>query len=120
MATNRASRAVAVLSTAASEEQALQIARALVGERLAACVNIVAPIRSIYRWRDAIEDDRECMLVIKTRAGLVMRVEGRVKELHSYEVPEVIALPISAGSRAYLRWLLDSTSAGRVRRKEAR
>ncbi len=120
MAASGARKAVAMLSTAAGEEQALQIARALVGERLAACVNIIAPIRSIYRWRDAIEDDRECMLVIKTRANLAVRVERRVKELHSYEVPEIIALPIVAGSRAYLQWLLDSTSAAPARRKEAR
>ncbi len=117
MAASAARKAVAILSTAAGEEQALQIARALVGERLAACVNIIAPIRSIYRWRDAIEDDREWMLVIKTRASLVSRVERRVKELHSYQVPEIVALPISAGSGPYLESLLDSTS---VHRKERR
>jgi periplasmic divalent cation tolerance protein len=120
MASSRASAAVVMLSTAASEEQALKIARALVGERLAACVNIIAPVRSIYRWRDAVEDDRECMLVIKTRARLTAGVERRVKQLHSYEVPEIVALPIGAGSRPYLQWLMQFTSARRVRARAAR
>lgn len=120
MSNSSGRRAVVMLSTAAGEEQALQIARALVGDRLAACVNIIAPIRSIYRWRDAMEDDREFMLVIKTRASLAARVERRVKALHSYQVPEVIALPISKGSRAYLQWLMQSTSPAPARSRAAR
>lgn len=100
-----------VLVTAASEEQAVSIARAIVGEQLAACVNIVGPIRSIYRWRGAVHDDRERLMIIKTRTSLVSRIERRVKELHSYEVPEVIAIPIVAGSKPYLEWLFDSAAA---------
>jgi periplasmic divalent cation tolerance protein len=99
----------AILVTIGSEQQAVSIARALVGERLAACVNIVGPVRSIYRWRDAVEDDSEYLLIIKTRATLYMKVETRVRELHGYEVPEVLALSVDRGSPPYIQWLLDST-----------
>jgi periplasmic divalent cation tolerance protein len=98
-----------IFVTAGSEEQAVAIARALVGERLAACVNIVGPIRSIYRWRDSVEDEREYLLIIKTRALLYMKVETRVRELHTYEVPEVLALNADRGSPPYIQWMLDST-----------
>jgi periplasmic divalent cation tolerance protein len=104
-----------VLVTAGSEEQAAAIARALVGERLAACVNILGPVRSIYRWRDAVEDEREYLLIIKTRATLYMKVEERVRELHTYEVPEVLSLHADRGSPRYIQWLLDST--GPIRRR---
>ena len=103
-------RASVVFVTAGSEEQAESIARALVGERLAACANIVSPIKSIYRWKDEVETDTEHLLIIKTRANLVAKVAARVKELHSYEVPEVIALPIIAGAKPYLDWVLGSTA----------
>ncbi|MDO8433895.1 MAG: divalent-cation tolerance protein CutA [Candidatus Binatus sp.] len=99
----------AILVTASGEEQARSIARILVGERLAACVNIVGPIRSVYRWRDAVEDEPEYLLVIKTRAMLYGKVERRVRELHTYEVPEVLALKIERGSPPYVNWLLEST-----------
>lgn len=99
-----------VLVTAADERQARSIARTLVDERLAACVNIVGPMRSVYRWRDAVEDEPEYLLLVKTRAALVGRLERRITELHSYEVPEVLALAPSAGSSAYLGWLLESTA----------
>jgi periplasmic divalent cation tolerance protein len=94
---------------AGNEDEAARIGHALVEERLAACVNILGPARSIYRWRDKIEDEREYLLVIKTRAGLYSKVERRVHELHSYEVPEVVALPMATASTPYLKWLLDST-----------
>jgi len=103
-----------IFVTASSEEQAVSISRALVGERLAACVNIVGPVRSIYRWRDGIEDEREYLLIIKTRATLYMKVETRVREMHTYEVPEVLAVTADRGSPPYIQWLLDST--GPVRR----
>ena len=106
-----------VLVTAGAERQAHSIARRLVDERLAACVNIVGPIRSVYRWRDAVEDAPEFLLLIKTRAGLLGRVERRVIELHSYEVPEVLALAPSGGSTSYLGWLLESTASKPVRAK---
>jgi periplasmic divalent cation tolerance protein len=106
-----ASEARLVLVTAGAEEQARSIAHRLVEERLAACVNVVGPIRSIYRWRGAVEDEAEFLLLIKTRARLLGRLERRVIELHSYEVPEVLALAPSGGSAAYLGWLLESTAA---------
>ncbi|MGA7871396.1 MAG: divalent-cation tolerance protein CutA [Candidatus Binatus sp.] len=102
-------RMKAILVTTASEDQALAIARVLVGERLAACVNIVGPVRSIYRWRDAVEDESEYLLIIKTRATLYMKVETRVREMHTYEVPEVLSLNADRGSPPYIQWLLDST-----------
>lgn len=112
------------MCTAGREQEARSIARQLVDERLAACVNIVGPIRSVYRWRDAIEDEPEFLLLIKTRASLVARVERRVIELHSYEVPELLAIAPSGGSAAYLRWLLESTAskpaAARVRATRGR
>lgn len=106
-----------ILTTTGSEEQALAIARALVSERLAACVNIIGPIRSVYRWRDAIEDEREYLLLIKTRALSYMKVERRVRELHAYEVPEVLALTVDRGSPPYIQWLLDSTRAQAISAK---
>jgi periplasmic divalent cation tolerance protein len=90
------------LVTAGNEQQAQSIAHHLVDDRLAACVNIVGPIRSVYRWGDAVEDEPEFLLLIKTRASLLDRLERRVIELHSYEIPEVLAIAPSGGSAAYL------------------
>src|ERR1700683_5341378 len=101
------SRATLVIVTTASEEQAASIARTLVDERLAACVNIVGPIRSIYRWREAIEDEREFLLLIKSRATLYVKVEKRIRELHSYEVAEVISTSIDRGSPPFVKWMLE-------------
>jgi periplasmic divalent cation tolerance protein len=98
-----------IFVTTGTEELAVSIARTLVGERLAACVNIVGPVRSIYRWRDGVQDDREYLLVIKTRATLYMKVETRVREMHTYEVPEVLSVTADRGSPPYIKWLLDST-----------
>jgi periplasmic divalent cation tolerance protein len=116
--TNAASRrTVVVLVNAASADEADAIARALVDERLVACANIVSPIRSVYRWKGEVETATEHLMIIKTRANLVAKVEARVKELHSYEVPEVIALPIIAGSKSYLDWVFESTAAARPSKK---
>ncbi len=101
---------VVVFVTCGSEEEASKIARALVEERLAACANIVSPIRSIYRWEGKIWDEREWLLVIKTQETRFQDLEKRVKSLHSYEVPEVISLPILAGSSSYLNWLGENTA----------
>ena len=81
----------------------------LVDEGLAACVNVVGPIRSIYRWRHAVEDQGEYLLLAKTRAALYARLEQRVKQLHSYELPEVLAISPSSGSARYLEWIAEST-----------
>jgi periplasmic divalent cation tolerance protein len=114
-----ASEARIVLVTAGNEQQAHSIARHLVDDRLAACVNIVGPIRSVYRWGDAVEDEPEFLLLIKTRASLLGRLERRVIELHSYEIPEVLAIAPSGGSAAYLGWLLEAT-APKPKRAQAR
>src|SRR5882672_6477010 len=93
---------VVVLVTASSGDEAVQIGRALVEDRLAACANVVGPIRSIYRWEGAVEDAAEHLLVIKARAADFAALEALVRELHSFDVPEVIALPLRAGSAPYL------------------
>ena len=98
-----------VLITCSSEEEASRIARALVAERLAACVNILeCPVRSIYRWKGRVETAMEHLLIIKTRRARLAALEAAIKRLHSYDTPEVIALPIAAGSRRYLAWLDES------------
>jgi periplasmic divalent cation tolerance protein len=100
---------VVVLVTAGSAEEAARIGRALVEERLVACANVVGPIRSIYRWEGRVEDAEEHLLLLKARAADAGALEARVRALHGYEVPEVLALPVRAGSEPYLRWLADST-----------
>ncbi len=102
--------AVVVYVTAPNEDEALKIARAVVGEGLAGCVNIVKGIRSIYVWEGKIEDDTEVLMIIKTDTSLFRRLASRVKELHSYTVPEVIALPVLDGSEDYLAWLKEVTT----------
>jgi periplasmic divalent cation tolerance protein len=102
---------VVVLSTAGSREEAERIASALVDERLAACVNVVDGVTSIYRWQGKVERAAEVLLVIKTRRASSSRLMARLGELHSYDVPEAIVLPIAAGSRPYLQWLLAETAS---------
>lgn len=97
--------AIIVFITAPDEEEAAGIARALVGERLAGCVNIVQGVRSIYSWEGKMEDDREALMIVKTRRALFGALEKRVKELHPYTVPEIVGFPIVEGSRDYLGWL---------------
>ncbi len=105
----RKSGEIVILVTAPDEDLAGSIALRLVEAKLAACVNVVGPIRSVYRWEKKVCDDREMLLIVKTKAQLFQRVERVVKRLHRYEVPEVIALPIMSGSRAYINWLRTST-----------
>ncbi|HEV3111866.1 MAG TPA: divalent-cation tolerance protein CutA [Candidatus Binataceae bacterium] len=114
MAISKDSYAI-VFVTTASEEEAAAIGRALVEERLAACANLVGPIRSIYRWREAVEDASEHLLLIKTRASLFAALQARVKQLHSYEVPEIIAVEIKQGSPQYLDWIGESTAQTRAK-----
>jgi len=95
--------------TAPTEDEAVGISRALVESRLAACANIVKNIRSIYLWKGAVEDDTEVLMIVKTRKSLFDKLSEKVKEMHSYDVPEVIALPIVHGSEDYLEWLRAST-----------
>jgi periplasmic divalent cation tolerance protein len=103
------SEAIVVLVTCGSEEEATKIANSLVEERLAACVNMISPVRSIYRWEGKIWDEREWMLIIKTQRQRFEELEGKVKSFHSYSVPEIIALPIVEGASSYLNWLREMT-----------
>lgn len=95
--------------TASNEEEAANIARALVESRLAACVNIVSNLRSIYRWQGKVEDESEVLMIVKTQRSLFDSLSKKVKELHSYTVPEIIAVPIVEGSEEYLKWLKEVT-----------
>lgn len=97
-----------VLVTAASQAEAEAIAHALLRAKLAACISMM-PIQSIYTWKDKIHQDQEWQLLIKTDLSLFAALEAKVHELHSYEVPEVIALPILAGSEQYLSWMGKQT-----------
>ncbi len=98
--------------TAPDEDSAAMIGRTLVEERLAACANIVRGIRSIYRWKGEIFDEQECLLVIKAASYSFPKLEERVRSMHPYEVPEIIAIEISHGSRAYLDWITENTRLG--------
>jgi periplasmic divalent cation tolerance protein len=96
-------------ATCKDRRQAGKIARALVREKLAACVNIVPGIASIYAWEGKVEEAREVLLLIKSRGALSKQLAARVKELHSYSVPEVVTIPIASGNPDYLRWVREST-----------
>src|SRR5512143_1383005 len=100
---------IIVLITASSEDEAAKIGSALVDEHLAACVNIVPGVRSLFFWEGKTQDGRELLLICKSRQPLLGRIIARVKSLHSYTVPEVIALPVVGGSEDYLRWLREAT-----------
>ncbi len=98
---------IVVYVTVESAEEGKRLASALVEERLAACVNRLGPVQSTYRWKGQVERSEEHLLIIKTSEGLFGRLKKRVQELHSYSVPEVIALPIVDGNEGYLKWLED-------------
>ena len=98
---------IVVFVTVGSAAEAERLALALVEERLAACVNRIRGVQSVYRWQGKIEQSEEELLVIKTRKELFSALEKRVRELHSYSVPEIIALPLIEGNEAYLKWLQE-------------
>jgi periplasmic divalent cation tolerance protein len=100
---------VLVMITASSEEEAEEISHTLVKERLAACVNMLGGMRSIFRWKGEISSEQEVLLLAKTKDRLFEKLKKRVLELHSYEVPEIIALPILAGFEQYLSWMGKET-----------
>jgi periplasmic divalent cation tolerance protein len=98
-----------VFCTIDSAEAARILARKLVQERLAACVNIIDNVTSVYRWEDRIEEDGELLMVIKTRESRLQELMDRLAELHSYDVPEILSWPVQKGSKAYLEWVLSET-----------
>jgi len=98
-----------VLTTVESREQAESIARLLVEDALAACVQIVGPVTSIYRWQGRVETAGELLLLIKTRSGIYPDLERKIRENHPYQTPEILALPVQSGFEGYLSWLIEST-----------
>ena len=96
---------IVVFITVGSEEEGRKIARLLVKEKKAACVNIVPGVDSLFRWKGRINSARESLLLVKTKASLLPEISSLVKQIHSYEVPEIIALPVIGGSEDYLKWL---------------
>jgi len=104
--------AMVVLITAPNEDDAATMAKVLVEARLAGCVNIIRNIRSLYRWQGKVEDEQEVLMIVKTREERFADLVKKVKELHSYTVPEIIALPIVNGVEEYLGWLRQETEKG--------
>jgi len=104
--------AVVVLTTAGSEAEAAAIARELVERRLAACVNVIPGVRSTYRWQGAVQTESEWLLLVKTERDRFDAVRAAIKELHSYDVPEVVMVEIAEGDPAYLAWLAESVGSG--------
>jgi len=102
--------AIVVLTTVASAEEAVTLIRALLDRRLIACGNILPGVRSLYRWEGKVADEREVIVLLKTRASRVEALEMAFGELHPYKVPELLALPVSAGLHKYLEWIDDETS----------
>ncbi|MDJ0650357.1 MAG: divalent-cation tolerance protein CutA [Xenococcaceae cyanobacterium MO_188.B19] len=111
MMTQDASSYCLVMVTVASEAEGKKIATALLTEKLAACINIT-PINSFYTWSETIHHDQEWQLFIKTRFNLFSELAEKIKLLHSYDIPEIIALPMIAGSLSYLNWIDESTKPG--------
>jgi periplasmic divalent cation tolerance protein len=105
---NQEGESVVVVMITTPADDASRIAHHLVEERLAACVNIVPDIRSVYRWEGNVEDDRECLLLVKTTKLMYEAVSAGVREVHPYSVPEIIALPLVDGYDGYLRWVVEN------------
>jgi periplasmic divalent cation tolerance protein len=105
------SQHIVIFNSCPDQATADRIARALVEERLAACVNQLAAVRSIYRWQGKLDDEPEVLLLIKTTVARLAELEMRLRAMHPYEVPEIIALPVIGGSADYLAWVARETSA---------
>jgi periplasmic divalent cation tolerance protein len=103
---------IVVLTTCATQEEAEKLARLLLDERLAACVNVIPRIRSYYRWKGAIESADECLLVVKSSRELIGSIFAVLEREHSYEVPELLALPVVEGAANYLNWLQANLRTG--------
>lgn len=100
-----------VLMTAGSEEEGVRIAKSLVGRGLCACVNLIPKVRSIYRWEGAVQDDAEVLLIAKTTKARLQALSDHAAEIHSYEVPEVLAVSVEKGRASYLEWLAENCAA---------
>lgn len=96
---------IIVLTTCATAEEARRIASELISQRLAACVNVLPPVRSIYHWKGAVEEGEETLMIIKSARPLFEQLKTAIAALHSYDVPEIIAIPIVDGSHSYLAWM---------------
>lgn len=101
---------IQVITTVSRKKDAERLTKEIMDKRLGACVQIMGPIKSIYRWKDNVEKAREWVLVIKTSGALYKKVESAIKKIHPYEVPEIIAVPIIVGSADYLKWLSKEVS----------
>jgi periplasmic divalent cation tolerance protein len=110
--------AMITLTAAGSEEEAARLGKILVEERLAACVNIVPNVRSFYRWKNALCDEREWILLIKGRRPMFNRLKDRILELHSYDLPEVLCIEVADGHGPYLQWIAESTRTESSRGEE--
>lgn len=106
-----ATDALVCLVTAPDEETAARIGRVFVEEALAACVNLVPGLRSLYRWEGRVEDEGEVLMIVKTRRARLAELEARLAEVHPYDTPELLALPVEGGAPAYLAWLAAATGA---------
>jgi periplasmic divalent cation tolerance protein len=106
------SDAVIVLTTLGADADAATLARTLVEERLAACVNVLPAMTSIYRWKGSVEQGREQQLLVKTTAGRIDALAARLRELHPYEVPELLVFRVDEGADEYLRWVRESVTSG--------
>ena len=104
------SEEIIILVTSSSPDEAAKIAKALVDEHLAACVNVLSGVRSFFFWEGRTQETSETLLICKSRLPVMDRVIARVRDLHSYTVPEIIALPVTAGLPEYLRWVAESTT----------
>ena len=102
-------RRIRVLLSTCPREAAGRIARQLIERRLAACVNVVPGVRSLYRWEGEIKDDAECLLILKTREDLVPALEAALLEIHPYDTPELLSLPVEHGAERYVDWIADVT-----------
>ena len=101
---------IQVMTTIGSKQDAQKVANAIVGQRLAACVQVIGPITSTYWWQGAMETAEEWLCLIKTRQDLYERVEQAIRENHPYDEPEILALPVLAGSKTYLQWIVSETT----------
>ena len=104
---------ILMISTANNADEAKKLAHVLVSEQAAACVSVSSPVTSVYRWKNSVETEQEVMLFIKTVKDNYKTVEGLIRQNHSYEVPEIITLPIISGEEKYLQWISDNTKTGR-------